>query len=280
MKKKPQTLAEFEKTFERSAAGQERIAQLKKQVAHLAGPGSIRTVGIPCDNEVTFGLVSCSHFGSLYSNTSDLNYFYDHAKKQGATFVAHCGDVCDGHKMYKGQEFEQDCIGWEAQAARFEKVAPGQLPTKFITGNHDESLKKLAGMAPGPDLARRRSDWEYLGSCYARIELQGPKGRSATMDLMHPGGGASYALSYRAQKIVEQLEGGTKPDMLAIGHFHKAEWMPTYRNVSVVQTGAFQWQTPFMRDLGLAAHVGGWIVKVVIGEKAASFGGKFIAFYR
>ena len=86
--------------------------------------------------------------------------------------------------------------------------------------------------------------------------------------------------SYRPQKIVEQLEGGTKPDILAIGHFHKAEWMPAYRNVCVLQSGAFQWQTPFMRDLGLAAHVGGWIIKVTMGKSAASYGGKFIAFYR
>ena len=78
MKKTPHTLAEFEKKFEASAAGQERISQLKKQVAHLAGPGSVRSVSIPCDDEITLGLVSCSHFGSLYSDASDLNYFYDH----------------------------------------------------------------------------------------------------------------------------------------------------------------------------------------------------------
>ena len=135
-------------------------------------------------------------------------------------------------------------------------------------------------MAPGPDLARRRPDWEYLGSCYARVILKSTAGRTCTFDLMHPAGGSSYALSYRPQKIVEQLEGGTKPDILAIGHFHKAEWMPAYRNVCVIQAGAFQWQTPFMRDLGLAAHVGGWILRISIGKSAASYGGKFVAFYR
>jgi len=278
--KSAHTVAEFERKFESSPAGQERISQLKKQVAHLAGPGSIRSVSIPFDDEIILGLVSCSHIGSLYSDVSDLNYFYDHAKEQGAECVLHCGDVCDGHKMYKGQEFEQDCIGWEAQAERFEKVAPGQLPTKFITGNHDESLKKLAGMAPGPDLARRRSDWEYLGSCYARVVLNASSGRTCTMDLMHPGGGSSYALSYRPQKIIEQLEGGTKPDILAIGHFHKAFQLPSYRNICCFLTGAFQWQTPFMRDLGLAAHVGGWILRISLGKGAASYGGKFVAFYR
>jgi hypothetical protein len=35
-----------------------------------------------------------------------------------------------------------------------------------------------------------------------------------------------------------------------------------------------------MRDLGLAAHVGGWILRISLGKGAASYGGKFVAFYR
>ena len=86
------------------------------------------------------------------------------------------------------------------------------------------------------------------------------------MQLIHPGGGSSYALSYRPQKIVESLEGGTKPDMLAIGHYHKADYIPSYRNVATLQVGTFQRQTPFMSRQGLAAHVGGWIVDVTVGD--------------
>jgi hypothetical protein len=182
--------------------------------------------------------------------------------------------------MHKGQEFEQQDIGWDAQATRFCKEAPDTLPTRFITGNHDESLKKLAGMRPGEELARRRPDWEFLGSCSGRVELAAGKGRSCIVDLMHPGGGSSYAISYRSQKLVESIEGGTKPDVLLIGHYHKAEWMPSYRNVCVVQSGCFQWQTPFMRDLALAAHVGGWIITVRMGRGSNVYGGRFVAFYR
>jgi hypothetical protein len=85
--------------------------------------------------------------------------------------------------------------------------------------------------------------------------------------LIHPSGGSSYAISYRSQKIVEQIEGGTKPNMLLIGNYHKAEWMPSYRNVSVCQVGAFQAQTPFMLTKGLAAHVGGWIMQMTPQEE-------------
>ena len=274
------TIKKFVADYAASEAGQNRIAQLQKQLEHLAGPKVAPRYVLPCDSEIVFGLVSCSHIGSLYSNLAGLHAFYKEAKSQGATMVLHAGDVCDGHRIYKGQEFEQSEIGWEAQAKRFEDDAPGELPTHFITGNHDESLKKLAGMAPGPDLARRRPDWHLIGSCSGRITLDAGNGRKCLVDLMHPGGGSSYAISYRMQKIIEQLEGGTKPNILAIGHFHKAEQLPTYRNVCGFLTGAFQWQTPFMRDLGLAAHVGGWIVRVKMGDGCNSLGGTFVAYYR
>jgi predicted phosphodiesterase len=65
--------------------------------------------------------------------------------------------------------------------------------------------------------------------------------------------------SYKPQKIVESLSGGTKPDILAIGHFHKAEYL-FYRNVHILQAGTMQNQTPFMQTKGLSAHVSGWML--------------------
>jgi len=273
------TLDAFTADFQKTPEGKNRIDALQKQIKHLSKPGR-NALTIPTENEAVFGVVSCSHIGSLYSNLSGLHAFYKEAKRQGASMVLHCGDVCDGTKMHKGQEYEQQDIGWEAQAKRFADDAPGDLPTHFITGNHDESLKKLAGVNPGADMARRRPDWHLLGSCTGRILLDAGGQRKCIVDLAHPSGGSSYALSYKSQKLVEAIEGGTKPDMLLIGHFHKAEWLPTYRNVCVVQAGCFQWQTPFMRDLGLAAHVGGWIFRVKMGAGVNSFTGNFIAFYR
>lgn len=272
------TLSEFKEQFDRSPAGIDRADQLAKQKEHVTGMNRKRV--IPTDNEVTFGVMSCSHYGSLYSNKAGIRDFYKEAKRQGAAFMLHCGDVLDGYKMHKGMEFEQERIGWDAQASCFCDEAPDTLPTHFITGNHDESLKKLAGMRPGEELARRRPDWAYLGSCSGRITLDAGKGRKCIVDMVHPAGGTSYAISYRSQKLVEALEGGTKPDMLFIGHYHKAEWMPAYRNVCVVQAGCMQFQTPFMRDLALAAHVGGWIVKVRMGKGCNVYGGQFVAFYR
>ena len=110
------------------------------------------------------------------------------------------------------------------------------------------------------------------------MEWQTPAGKFSLM-LIHPGGGSAYALSYKPQKIVESLEGGTKPNMVAIGHFHKAEMMPSYRNICSIQSGTFQRQTPFMARGGLSAHVGGWIVDVTVGDGHNVIRAEFVAFY-
>ena len=78
--------------------------------------------------------------------------------------------------------------------------------------------------------------------------------------MLHPDGGSSYAISYKSQKIVESLEGGVKPEVLHIGHFHKAEYL-FYRNIHVFQNGCLQSQSKFMKGKHLSAHRGFWIIE-------------------
>jgi len=66
---------------------------------------------------------------------------------------------------------------------------------------------------------------------------------------------------------------------LLLGHYHKAEFLPSYRNVAVCQTGTFERQSPFMARRGLAAHVGGWIFDVTVGKGHHVIRGEFVAFY-
>jgi hypothetical protein len=64
------------------------------------------------------------------------------------------------------------------------------------------------------------------------------------------------------------------------GHFHKAEFIPAYRNVAILQSGCFEWQTPFMQRIPTAAHVGGWTVEVQPGDSYNIVKAEFAAFYR
>lgn len=125
-------------------------------------------------------------------------------------------------------------------------------------GNHDNSFKDTAGVNPGKLVESARKDMHYIGSRQANVHL-GPRGKTK-LQLLHPGGGSSYALSYRPQKIIDAMEGGTKPHILAIGHYHKIEQL-FYRNIHSFLCGTLESQTGFMAERGLAAHKGSWIVE-------------------
>jgi hypothetical protein len=279
---KKKTLADFENVH-----GQPKIKALEKQleverakVEALAEVQNKTSVVLSKGNTIRFGLIGCSHFGSLHANMAAMEAFYEYAKGEGISTVYHGGDVMDGHRVYRGQEFELRDVGLDNQLKRVAKFNASGLKTKFITGNHDQSFKNLAGVPIGHMIqeCRAEEDFEFLGEEQARVRFETEAGPYDLM-LIHPGGGSSYALSYRVQKIVESLEGGSKPNMLGVAHYHKAEFMPSYRNVATVQTGTFQNQTPFMARQGLAAHVGGWIVDVRVGQGYNSVKAEFIAFY-
>jgi predicted phosphodiesterase len=275
------TLSDFEKKY-----GGSRIAALEEALDQQARRRNEITLEVPEDgNSLLFGLIGDTHFGSLYEAKDELAALYKLFEAEGVKNVLHSGDVIDGHRVYRGQEFELHKHGWKEQRDWFAEVAPRikGITTHFITGNHDASMKKAAGIDVGNELSHVREDWNFIGEDHALVVFETPNGRKYSVMLLHPGGGSSYALSYRAQKIIEQIEGGQKPNMLVIGHFHKADFLPTYRNVSGFQSGCFQFQTPFMVTKGLSAHVGGWIVRVTVqpdGVMSKSVKAEFVSFYK
>ena len=116
----------------------------------------------------------------------------------------------------------------------------------------------------GRAIADKRPDMVYLGRDCAVVNLTD----KCTLELRHPWDGTAYALSYKPQKIIEAMEADSKPNILAIGHYHKVEYL-FYRNVHCFQTGCFQSQTPFTRGKGISVHMGGWIVEILVGEDGA-----------
>ncbi|HAM41470.1 MAG TPA: hypothetical protein DCP69_09070 [Candidatus Omnitrophica bacterium] len=271
------TLQQFEQKH-----GTGRVKELQAVVDAIARQHRTVVLDVPTvNNSITFGLVGDSHYGSLYEAKDVAKALYRRFAAQGITTVFHAGDVLDGHKIYRGQEFELHALGWAKQRDWFTREAPLErgITTHFITGNHDASLKKIAGIDVGAELEHVRPDWVCLGEDIGTVTLRTPKGKTYTVMLLHPDGGTAYAISYRIQKIIEQLEGGRKPHFLGVGNFHKAEFLPSYRNIAGCQVGCLQWQTPFMVRKGLSAHVGGWIIRVTPGEFNHAVSAEFIAFY-
>lgn len=229
--------------------------------------------------EICFGLIGDTQIGSKYTQMTHLREFYNLLAEHGIDTVYHTGDITDGLKMRVGHDYELYEISADEMCADVVKNYPMHdgITTYFITGNHDASLYKQVGYDIGQAIANQRPDMKYLGRDCAVIQLT----PNCTLELRHPWDGTAYALSYKPQKMIEAMESDSKPNILAIGHYHKAEYL-FYRNVHCIQTGCFQSQTPFTRGKGISVHLGGWIVTIRVGTDGTiqSISPTFIPFYK
>jgi UDP-2,3-diacylglucosamine pyrophosphatase LpxH len=228
---------------------------------------------------IKFAIMGDTQLGSKYAQISYLHDFYDRCMKEGIKDVYHTGDITDGLKMRVGHEYELYAVSADDMRDDVVKNYPYRegITTHFITGNHDASIYKQVGYDIGQAIANARPDMKYLGRDCAVIHIT----PNCTLELRHPWDGTAYALSYKIQKMIEAMESDSKPNILAVGHYHKAEYL-FYRNVHALQTGCFQGQTPFTRGKGISVHLGGWIVEVEVNEKGTikAFKSQFVPYYK
>lgn len=228
---------------------------------------------------IRFGLIGDTHINSKYTQLSHLHRFYDICAAEGITEVYHAGDIDEGEQMRVGHQYECYTQGADDHVHEIVRVYPKRkgIKTYFITGNHDASIVKRCGYDIGYAIAARRDDMIYLGSNEADINIT----PNCVLQLRHPWDGTAYSISYKVQKMIDAMSGGTKPNILAVGHYHKAEYI-FYRNVHAFQTGCFQSDTPFTRGKAISVHTGGWIITAQVekgtGELKA-VNGTFIPFY-
>lgn len=214
-----------------------------------------------------FGAIGDNHLGSNYERLDVLNACYDWFEKRGVTTVFNTGNWIDGEMRFN--KFDIHKRGMDQQLRYMLEVYPKRkgIVTKYVAGDDHEGWyqksfgidigKALWRMSQDPDEEFARDDLEFLGYMERDIHITAPEG-STVIRVQHPGGGSSYATSYAPQKIVESLQGGEKPHILLLGHYHKASYN-LIRNVHVIQTACTTDQTPFMRKLKIAAHLGGWV---------------------
>jgi predicted phosphodiesterase len=212
-----------------------------------------------------FGIIGDTHIGNMNYDSNLMKFAVKQFNKEKVDFVIHTGDILDGvyYTHRPTQIYESDVLGGDAQIKKAVKEL-GQIkqPLYFITGNHEyNTFMRSAGIEVGfhleKNLKENGNEAYFIGNAEGDIKLKG----GAVIKALHPDGGTAYAISYKSQKIVESFEGGKKPNVLLIGHFHKAEYI-FYRNVHVLQSGCFEGQTKFMKGKGIPAHKGFWIVDV------------------
>lgn len=225
------------------------------------------------EKELRFGIVSDTHLCAETERLEELTEAYHIFKREGINRVFHAGDITDGFNVYRGHENHIKCFGTDKQAEytihNYPKI--DGIDTFFITGNHDlKAYEKggpdiggliVNGLTIGSDdegvkQVKGRTDLHYLGRYLARIVWNNNK-----IDLIHPDYGFSYAVSYAPQKYINELEPGTKPDVLVFGHLHRAFYM-NYRNINLLMGGCFQGQNDYLKRKGIQPVRAAWIIEM------------------
>ena len=280
--KKPRTLQEIANTVGASPGyildSIEALRESGRSIHELGGRFSLERVPIISersfrytsrpDHTFRFGISSDQHLGSKYERLDVLSSLYDEFEKAGVDRVFNAGNWIDGEDSKN--QFDLTVHGLEPQVDYLVQNYPRRdgIDTYAVWGEDHEgwfSRREAIDMgrfAQGKMRDAGRGDWHDLGFIESRVDLvNADTGATNELVVMHPGGGSSYAYSYRPQKIVESLQGGEKPGVLIIGHYHKMS-LNLIRNVWTIQAGCSQDQTVFMRKQGLDAHIGGWIVEL------------------
>jgi len=209
---------------------------------------------------VKFGVVADMHMCSKAERLDVLNAAYDEFARQGITTVFCPGNYVDGECRFNVHELKAHGIADQCQYAIDHWPKRDGIKTFYVDGDdHEGWWHQREGIEFGRYLmleaqAQGRDDLIYMGYMEADIEVKAPNG-SAVIKVIHAGGGSSYAFSYSSQKLAESFQGGEKPAVAIIGHYHKSEYCFP-RNVHCVQAGCTQDQTMFMRKRKIAAHVG------------------------
>lgn len=209
------------------------------------------------------GFVSDTHLGSKYQQLLYLNDFYAVCEEMNVDEVFHCGDLTDGNgKVYKGHAQEIHVHGYENTVDYVVEQYPmrGNVKTRFIGGNHDESFFKSDGANICEAIEARRPDMEYLGMHGAYIQLA----EDCKMYLHHPTGGRCYALSYKPQRLAEGFQPHNKPNIYCLGHWHGKGYFTGGRNIEVFTIPCFQSQTPLFVKHNWMPDVGGMILDMQI----------------
>jgi predicted phosphodiesterase len=228
-----------------------------------------------------FGVLSDTHLCSKFSRLDVLEAAYDVFEKEGITQVFHAGNIIDGE--FKYNMYELLAHGVHDQCLYVSDYYPERkgITTYFITGTcHEGWYQDREGIKVGWYIQKvcedkGRKDLKHIGHVSQDILLK-QKLDTTRIRVMHPGGGTPYALSYPSQKMVESFQGGDKPHVLIMGHYHKFDYN-YQREVLCLMPGCVQDQTQFMVKNKLAAHVGFCIVTIgaridgTIGRSSVEF---------
>lgn len=221
-----------------------------------------RTVDLGTLDHMSLAVVSDTHYGSKYEQSSAVDHFCQVAVDRGVDAFLHAGDLTQGTpKMHRGMEHEVHLHSADGQVGyTVERLPRTGKPWFIISGNHDDSWINEAGVNVVRQVAARRDDVEYVGQDASYLTLDALRAY-----MVHPAGGQSYAKSYQPQKITEAIPIRERTQLALIGHYH------TYGSFRIQETQTlmlpcFQGQYPWMIRKHLYPTIGGLIIDIRYDE--------------
>ena len=217
-------------------------------------------------DKVRFGFVADTHLGSKFERMDVLNALYDIYADEGIETIYHGGNIIDGESRFNKYEIHTQGLSPQVEYCVDNYPKKRGIKTFFVTGDDHEGWyiqRERINVGEYIQMKAEKSnryDLIYIGHVEADVSLCEENESESWMRVMHGGGGTAYALSYTPQKIVESYQGGEKPRILLLGHYHKIDYCFP-REVHVVQMGCTQDQTIFMRKKKIQAHIGGGIIE-------------------
>ena len=211
--------------------------------------------------------ISDTHLCNEAQQLHMINEIYKESQRRGINKVLHFGDLTDGDYQNRPEHrYELFRLGASRQAEYFAEFWPyvEGMETIVITGNHDKTHDKNGGVDIGKLISKLRPDIKYIGSERAiyRPEIS-PK---TTVEMYHPGGGCASSLSYRAQKYIDKMEPGNKPNAVGFGHFHQSHFLG-YRNVIALLLPCLTAKSPFAVRQGLENTMGAYFINMYVNTK-------------
>ena len=215
------------------------------------------------------GLCSDTHFGSQDQLCSLVKRFYEICDEEKVDAVCHTGDWSAGTFDHPANNHKVFIPGAEGQMKFLTDHYPklkGDKQTFAVGGNHDSQHGSKKGIDVLKNLfMKNRPDIVYLGRDVGVTKLG-----KLNIELLHPAGGAGYALSYKGQNIIESTIRLNRARMikekihlLALGNWHVYNEQ-VHSEAIVVCVPCFQQQTDdYMTPKGLDPWIGGLICELV-----------------
>jgi len=220
--------------------------------------------------EFKIGAMSDWHDGSKAAQISARNKAIEIMYKEGVRDIVVAGDIFAGNKVYRGQEVDNVSMSPDDQIAITECYCPRYegLKYRIMGGNHDFSFVVHNATDALFRLCEKRDDFEWYGYDLVTVRLT----EDVDALIWHPKGSSAYAMSYRSQKMVEQLafqqlmeviktNATPKVRFLFAGHWHNIFMWYAKGPINIVHTGGFEGQNNLTRRIGwIDPHICAWII--------------------